>query len=112
MILQNYFRALLNKSFFVFSISLFCLANTSGQSSQKLMVKGKVQDFQSSSPLGFASISIFNSHDKKLVNGNLASDSGDFSIELAPGSYYGEIEFMGYSSHKMGEFVLSKEKPV
>ncbi len=76
------------------------------------MVIGKVQDAQSSSPLGFASISIFNSSDKKLVNGNLASDSGDFSIELAPGSYYGEIEFMGYSPFKTGEFLLSKEKPV
>ncbi|MGZ8556931.1 MAG: TonB-dependent receptor, partial [Chitinophagaceae bacterium] len=87
------------------------MTEASAQSSPKALVKGKVMDSLSSSPLGFASISIFNSQDKKLVNGNLSADSGDFLIDLTFGSYYAEIEFMGYSSYKTAAFILSKESP-
>ena len=76
------------------------------------MVKGKVLESLSAAPLGSASISIFSSPDKKLVNGNLAKDAGDFSIELPLGAYYAEIEFMGYKTFKTAVFILSKEKPV
>ena len=102
---------LLTKLFLFLFFTIFYLIDATGQSSQKAMVKGKVMDSLTTSPLGFASIRIFNSHDKKLVNGNLAADSGDFSIDLAFGSYYAVIEFMGYSSYKTAEFIVSKEKP-
>jgi len=105
-------RNLLNKSLSLLFFSLYFLTVSSAQSSQTALVKGKVMDSLSSSPLGFASISIFSKQDKKMVNGNLAADSGDFSIELSPGTYYAEIEFMGYTSYKTAEFILSKEKPV
>ena len=102
---------LITKLFLFLFFTIFFLIDVSGQTSQKATVKGKVMDSLTSSPLGFASISIFNSSDKKLVNGNLAADSGDFTIELAFGSYYAEIEFMGYSSYITAEFIISKEKP-
>ena len=94
-----------------FLLSFFISQYTDAQNSVKSSAKGKVMDSLSSAPLGFASIRIFNSNDKKLVNGNLAADSGDFSIDLSFGSFYAEIEFMGYSSYKTAAFILSKEKP-
>jgi len=93
-------------------LSFFYSHYATAQGSLKSMVKGKAVDSVSAAPLGYASIQIFNSNDNKLVNGTLAADSGDFSIELPYGSFYAEIEFMGYKSYKTNSFFLSKEKPV
>jgi len=82
------------------------------QVSPKSMVKGTIFDSTSASPLGYASIRIFNSDSKKLVNGNLATDSGYFEIEMDYGSYYAEIEFMGYQSYLSASFSISKDNPV
>ncbi len=74
----------------------------------KAIVKGKVTDSLSSSPLGYTSVAIYSS-DKKLVNGNISNDSGDFSIEVPFGSYYAEINFVGLKPYKSQPFLLSKE---
>ena len=76
--------------------------------SKKALVKGKVLDSLSAAPLAFASIRIFDSVEKKLVNGNITTESGDFSIDLPGGRYYAEIEFMGYRSYKTGAFLISE----
>jgi ferric enterobactin receptor len=72
-------------------------------------VKGKVLDSLSSEPLGFASIRIYQSVDKKLINGNITSETGDFAIELPAGKYYGQIEFMGYKTYSIEAFSLTNE---
>ncbi len=74
-------------------------------------VKGKVLDSATSTPLSFASVKVFDAIAKKLVNGNITNESGEFSIDLPYGKYYGEIEFMGYGSHKTVAFTLSAEQP-
>lgn len=81
----------------------------SAQSNGKITVKGKVLDSLSASPLGFATVRIFDNSDKKLINGNISGENGEFSMELAPGTYYAEIDFMGYNSYKIAPFTLSKE---
>jgi ferric enterobactin receptor len=103
---------MLQKGMIYLLISILFLGEVAAQSAQKTMVKGKVLDSLSSSSLGLASVRVFNTQDKKLVNGNLATEAGDFSIALPGGHYYVEIEFMGYTSYKSSSFVLSKEKPV
>jgi ferric enterobactin receptor len=75
-------------------------------------VKGKVIDSLTTVPLGFASIRIFKTADGKLVNGDITGENGEFSIKLPYGNYYGEVEFMGYGAHAIGEFSLSKEMAV
>ena len=97
---------------FLLLICLFSLLiprETFSQSSEKALVKGKVIDSLSANPLGFASIRIFNSPEKKLVNGNITTEAGDFIIRLPYGRYYAEIEFMGYRSVKTADFLLSDE---
>lgn len=89
--------------------SLFSPTKTFSQSSEKARVKGKVIDSLSADPLAFASIRIFNSPEKKLVNGNITTEAGDFSVDLPYGRYYAEIEFMGYRSFKTPDFALSED---
>lgn len=86
--------------------SFFLSENTFAQAGRKAVVKGKILDSLSSAPLAFASIRIFDADDKKLVNGTITSESGEFAIDVPFGNYYAEIEFMGYQSHTSKRFVV------
>lgn len=79
------------------------------QSSKTAFVKGKTSDSLSSAPLSFSGIRIFKSEDKKLENESVATEAGDFSVELKYGRYYAQIDFMGYKPYKTSEFTVSKE---
>ncbi len=108
----KYFRRIILLSKFLSLLVIFfvLMTDAKGQSSKKIMIKGRVIDSKSSAPLGSASIRIFNSQDKKYVNGNLSDESGNFAIELSFGSYYAEIDFMGFKSYNSAGFILSEEK--
>ena len=98
-----------------FALPLFLLLTISAgasfsQTTGKAIVKGKVQDSLTAAPLGFASIRIFDSGAKKLVNGNITSESGEFSVDVPYGRYYAEIEFMGYNPFTTPEFSLSSQR--
>lgn len=90
---------------FVAGISTFAQSQKAGT------VKGRVVDSLSAAPLAFASIRLFQSADKKLIDGTIATESGEFTINLPYGSYYAEIEFMGYRSHVTPGFQLSEGRP-
>lgn len=110
---DNFYRRILsNKNFILSFLLLFLWVQSSAQSPEKGVVKGRVLDSLTSSPLGLSSITVFNNTDKKLINGNLAAESGNFSLDLPFGVYYAEIEFMGYKSYTTTEFFVSREKPV
>ena len=46
------------------------------------ILKGKLIDSISSHPLAFATVQVFDVKQKKLVNGSLVTETGEFSIEL------------------------------
>lgn len=96
---------------FTVVLSLFaCFFSTLsayGQVSGKAVVTGSVVDSVTSMPLGFATIRIHSSADQSLVNGNITSETGEFSVEVPYGRYYAEIEFMGYRSFQSRAFTLS-----
>ncbi|HRI59208.1 MAG TPA: outer membrane beta-barrel family protein [Saprospiraceae bacterium] len=75
----------------------------------KALVKGKLADSVTGTPLGYASVRILQTPENKLVNGALTDESGTFSIELPYGQYVAEIEFIGFELHKTAAFTLSKE---
>ncbi|MEJ7769430.1 MAG: TonB-dependent receptor, partial [Chitinophagaceae bacterium] len=79
------------------------------QSVGKAMLKGKVVDSSSANAMAFANIQVFTSPGKKLVNGNMSSEDGTFSIELGLGRYYAVVDFIGYNSYRTKEMVLLKE---
>lgn len=86
------------------------LVEVSAQDSEKGFITGKIIDSLSSAPVSFATIRIFNNADKKLINGDISHDGGDFSIEIPFGRYYAEIDFMGYESRKITGIEVSNEK--
>lgn len=93
---------------------VFVLAGVEGvaQPPGKGALKGKVLDSLSAAPLTFASVRVFDAEEKKLVNGNISSEAGDFSIDLPFGHYYAEVEFMGYHSARTRQFTVSPGQPV
>lgn len=95
---------------FVPMVLMFCLAWQANAQTEKGVIRGKVIDSLSSTPLGFASIRIFDARDRKLINGNITDDGGSFSVEVPFGQYYAEVEFMGYRPHRSREFSLSPSR--
>ena len=75
-------------------------------------VKGKVLDSLSASPLGYTSIAVYSVAEKKLINGNISNDKGDFSIDVPYGKFYAEVNFVGFKAFKSYEFEVSKDNPV
>jgi len=59
-------------------------------------IKGKVVDVQTSTPLEFATISVYTT-DSVLVTGGITSADGSFSIEVHPGNYYVSVQFISYN---------------
>lgn len=93
-------------------IPFFCWIVTIVSAQSSGQVKGKILDSLSAAPVSFATIRIFSTDEKKLINGDISHDAGDFSIEVPHGRYYAEIDFMGYESRKTANFTLSNENPI
>jgi hypothetical protein len=96
---------------FLCIVSLLFLLSNNLSAQNAAAIKGKLVDSVSSAPLAFATVQVFDKEQKKLVNGNLVSESGEFSIDLPFGTYYAVIEFTGYSSFTTAQFVLSSKNP-
>lgn len=90
---------------------LIFLSAIEASAQDKGVVKGHILDSVSSAPVSFATIRIFSSAEKELINGDISHDAGEFSIEVPFGKYYAEIDFMGYESRKTPEFTLSGAAP-
>ena len=89
---------------------LTCVAEVTAQTPGT--IKGKILDSLSSAPVSFATIRVFSTAEKKLINGDISHDAGDFSLEVPYGKYYAEIDFMGYESRRTSNFTLSENNPV
>lgn len=76
------------------------------------VVKGKVVDEKTGSPVEYANIVFYRMRDSTLVTGGITNESGDFTIEKVPlGRYYAEIKFIGYNSTHIESFVMSPRQP-
>jgi outer membrane receptor protein involved in Fe transport len=90
---------------------LLCVSSIASFGQNAATIKGKLVDSVSSTPLAFATVQIFDKDQKKLVNGNLVNERGEFAIDLPFGTYYAVIEFTGYPSFTTKQFVLSSQNP-
>ncbi len=95
-------------------LALFLLVSGSTQvfAQQPGLIKGKIIDSVSTIPVSFATIRVFSIQDKKLIDGDISHEAGDFSLDVPFGKYYAEIDFMGYESQKTKDFIISSENPV
>ncbi|HTE33869.1 MAG TPA: outer membrane beta-barrel family protein [Chryseolinea sp.] len=108
--MRNKFKVLGLINCIVTSLMMLHANDAAGQSA-KFKLLGKVVDSLSSTPLSFATIRVFHANDKSLVDGAITTESGEFVVELVHGSYYAEIDFLGYSTYHSPSFDLSKERP-
>ena len=75
----------------------------------KGIVKGKVVDAISKSPLEYATISIFSQKDSSIVTGDITDKSGVFVIETPPGRYYAKVDFIGFEPKMLDNFMIGRE---
>jgi outer membrane receptor protein involved in Fe transport len=84
---------------FLFSINIFA---------QNTSIEGVVYDKSANMPLEFASVSLYQTADKSLVNGLIADINGKFKFEkLKAGDYFLKIQFVGYESLQTANVKLS-----
>lgn len=119
----------MNNRFLLLLIALFCLGSSSllsGQSNPgqiggnvpstdppaKPVIKGKIIDKDTESPLEFATITIFNATDSTLVTGGVTDIDGNFEIEVKPGSYWVKLEYIAYQPQTFTDVVVTKDDPV
>ena len=91
--------------FVVIILSIIVITNTYAQNTQKqntkYQIKGIVTDSSSGKPIEFASFSIINPKDQKMVTGGITNSKGIFSIdEIAKGKYQIMISYIGYATYK------------
>jgi len=94
----------------LFFLCLFSMKETSGQT--KAAIKGKIQDSLTTSPLGFATVQVYDFNSKKLGRESVSSDAGEFSMDASEGRYFISVSFTGYTNHITKAFTLTKENPV
>jgi ferric enterobactin receptor len=94
------------------SISCFILVNFPLLNAQKGILKGKVIDSQTSTPLSYASVRVLKISDSTLIAGNITREDGLFSIDMPLGQAYAIVEFIGYQPLKISSFSLTKEQSI
>jgi hypothetical protein len=98
---------------FIILSGLFLLIQPFGfaQQNQKPgKISGKLLDKVSKEPIPFGSIAIYSLQDS-LIDGAVSGEKGEFELQMAFGTYYGLIEFMGFESKKTENFSLSAQQP-
>ena len=94
-----------------FILFLFLPFGIQGQTAKNALIRGRIVDSVSGQPLGFASIQVLSVTDSALVNGDLSTDDGSFTIPAGYGEYFLRMDFMGFHGMATSSFILSKEHP-
>lgn len=93
-------------------ILLFALLATSITQAQKtISLSGKIMEVGSDEALPYATISVIDAENGKLINGGIADESGLFSLKLEPGEYKVNFEYIGFepSSISTRKFVQTTD---
>ncbi len=76
---------------------------------QQAVIRGSVLDQSSNDPLEYANVVLFSTTDSSLVNGVVSQTDGSFVLEnIAQGTYYLQVQFVGYESKKLDDIRLAK----
>ena len=91
----------------------FLLASTHSNAQQEMAtIKGRAIDSITASGLTFCGVSVINSSTNKLSNESVTAQDGSFTLQLSYGTYYVQVDFMGYKPARTTSFTLSKDHKV
>src|SRR5580704_11886606 len=72
------------------------------------VIKGKIADSATGSPVDYATISLFQPGSDKPLTGTTSNHKGVFVLEgLAPGTYRLVVDFIGYKSREKNNLIIS-----
>ena len=95
---------------FLLAISLILASTHSNAQQQDLAtIKGRAIDSITASGLTFSGISFINITDNKTAHESVANQDGSFAVQLKYGTYYVQVDFMGYKTVKSAPFTTSRE---
>ena len=76
------------------------------------VIRGKLIDEKSKSPVEYATVALYSTNDSSLVTGVISKPNGSFVINsIKPGKYYITITFIGYQRKNFSDIIISKEHP-
>lgn len=79
-----------------------------GNTTARIIIRGKVVDTESGKEMEYANVSVFNSNDSTLVSGGITNAEGEFRIEnLAPGNFYVEANFIGFNKTRINNIEIT-----
>ena len=87
-------------------------SNTSVPATKKFVVKGRVVEALTATPMGYANVAIFSAADSTVAGGIMTADNGSFEIKnLLPGKYYLSVNFIGYAKKTL-PLQIASTKPI
>ncbi|MEI7420951.1 MAG: TonB-dependent receptor [Prolixibacteraceae bacterium] len=85
---------------------------TNAAAAKKFIVRGKVIEAETATPMGYANVAIFAAADSAVAGGIMTADNGSFEIKnMAPGKYYLSVNFIGFAK-KTIPLMINAAKPV
>lgn len=79
-----------------------------GGGKAKATITGQVIEKSSQAPLEFATITILSKRDSSIAGGIVTDTEGKFSIEVRPGRYFAQVEFIGYKPFVIESIEMSR----
>ena len=87
-------------------------SGTVNPASKKFVVRGKVIEAETGTPMGYANVAIFSAADSTVAGGIMTADNGSFELKnLQSGTYYLSVNFIGFAK-KTIPLKISAAKPI
>ena len=75
-------------------------------------ITGKIIDQESSEPVAFAQVALFEPGNETPVAGTVTKDNGSFKMDVTEGEYKMEVVFVGYNEKEIEKFKVTKNKSI
>ncbi|MFP4093101.1 MAG: TonB-dependent receptor domain-containing protein [Cyclobacteriaceae bacterium] len=85
----------------IYAIIIFLISSLSLRAQSANEVSGQVLDAESSEPVSFAQVALYEPGNDTPVTGGVTDESGNFALEAKAGEYTLEIVFVGYQEKRI-----------
>ncbi|MGH1385462.1 TonB-dependent receptor domain-containing protein [Kordia sp.] len=97
----------MKKIIILFVYLAFTIANA--QQNAEYTVKGKVVDKTTQQVLEYATVTILDAKTNKVLEGGITNRKGNFSLDIAAGTYNIKVEFISFKSYESKNVTITKD---